>query len=508
MKLSMDILFYQLSNKYELTYARKCSEDSFLQCARYFDNTVPQSDRIYIIPAGYQPQSLVDMKNGFFLSIGEPAFEYWRIPFDLLVIKNLASEHDLFNEIQEIFAYYQDWEEESQNIISDSKDYQELISCAYRYFHIPISLVDNMFYMIGNETGNISRYEQCVENGQITIDVMNELISDPGFSKIESREDLFEYETDAQYYCKNFKIQGSFAGRLMVLCADDTIRPKSYFLAQQLTRYIESMLRIIGSFKTFHSEKDQMYSYLTDSLEMKSYPAAQIHQIYQNQGWSVRHRYVLIRFLPEHRYQKTLYAPYLISKLENYFPSYSIEYHSSVVMLLNLTLYEEDEKENYHTRLSYILREGLMIAGISRIFIGCENLDIYYKQTVFALETGKKIDKYYWYFLFDNYALEYLLQNGTGIFQPEQICCRELLMLYEHDKKRQTDYVNTLKTYFAAGFNMTKAAELLFIHRSTFINRIERIREITKLNIEDKNTRLYLELSFRIISNQKEDLRN
>ena len=149
--------------------------------------------------------------------------------------------------------------------------------------------------------------------------------------------------------------------------------------------------------------------------------------------------------------------------------------------------------------MAYILREGLMIAGISRTFTGFEDLDIYYKQTEFALEAGKKIDKYYWYFFFDNYALEYLLQNGTGIFQPEHICCQGVLTLREHDRRKQTDYFNTLKTYFEAGFNMTKAAGLLFIHRSTFINRMERIREITKLDIEDKSTRLYLELSFLIL---------
>lgn len=499
MKLSMDILYDQLSGKYRLNYARKCSEDSFLQCVRFFDDSPLRQDRIYVIPAGFQPQNTQDMKNGFFISIGEPVFEHWKIPFDLLILEDLVSDHDLFNEIQEIFAFYQDWEDESQDIISNCKDYQELISCAYQYFRIPICLVDNMFQIIANETGNISRYEQYVDNGHITIDVMNELISNPDFSEIETREDIFEYETDANYYCKNFKIQDTFAGRLLVLCAEDAFRPQSYFLIRQLTHYIESMLKMIGSFKVFNSEQNQMYSFLTDSLDRKPYPEAQINRIYQNQGWSLRHRYVLIQFLPEHRYQKTLYAPYLISQLENYFPSCSIEYHSSVVLLLNLTLYEAGQKENYHTRLAYILREGLMIAGISRTFTGFEDLDIYYKQTEFALEAGKKIDKYYWYFFFDSYALEYLLQNGTGIFQPEHICCQGALTLREHDQRRQTDYFNTLKTYFEAGFNMTKAAELLFIHRSTFINRMERIREITKLDIEDKSTRLYLELSFLIL---------
>ena len=53
--------------------------------------------------------------------------------------------------------------------------------------------------------------------------------------------------------------------------------------------------------------------------------------------------------------------------------------------------------------------------------------------------------------------------------------------------------------YFEQQFNMSKAAEKLYIHRSTFINRMERILELTHLNLADYDTRLYLELSFRLL---------
>ena len=44
----------------------------------------------------------------------------------------------------------------------------------------------------------------------------------------------------------------------------------------------------------------------------------------------------------------------------------------------------------------------------------------------------------------------------------------------------------------------------LYIHRSTFINRMERIQELTHLNLEDYDTRLYLELSFRLLRDPEE----
>ena len=56
---------------------------------------------------------------------------------------------------------------------------------------------------------------------------------------------------------------------------------------------------------------------------------------------------------------------------------------------------------------------------------------------------------------------------------------------------------------------MSQAANKLYIHRSTFINRMERITELTRLNLENYDTRLYLELSFRLLAepvNQIKDI--
>ena len=51
---------------------------------------------------------------------------------------------------------------------------------------------------------------------------------------------------------------------------------------------------------------------------------------------------------------------------------------------------------------------------------------------------------------------------------------------------------------------MSQAANRLYIHRSTFINRMERIQELTRLNLDDYDTRLYLELSFRLLQEPEE----
>ena len=145
-----------------------------------------------------------------------------------------------------------------------------------------------------------------------------------------------------------------------------------------------------------------------------------------------------------------------------------------------------------------------MVAGCSRPFTGLRELGLYFRQALYALEFGRKKDSTRWYFRFNDYGLEYLLSYGTGIFKPEQVCHPALLTLREHDQQRQTSYYATLYMYFQQQFNMSRAAEKLYIHRSTFINRMERIQELTHLNLEDYDTRLYLELSFRLLRDPEE----
>ena len=182
-----------------------------------------------------------------------------------------------------------------------------------------------------------------------------------------------------------------------------------------------------------------------------------------------------------------------------------MENQGNVVMLLNLSMYGIDKLPDFYQSLAYLVRDGLMIAGCSRTFTGLRELNIYFKQAVYAIEFGKKKDSTRWYFRFNDYGLEYLLNYGTGIFKPEQVCHPALLQLRKHDQIKQTSYYLTLFTYFEQQFNMSQAANQLYIHRSTFINRMERIQELTRLNLDDYDTRLYLELSFRLLQEPEEE---
>jgi purine catabolism regulator len=71
-------------------------------------------------------------------------------------------------------------------------------------------------------------------------------------------------------------------------------------------------------------------------------------------------------------------------------------------------------------------------------------------------------------------------------------------ILLEHDDRKQADLIRTLEGFFAANGNLAKAASDLDVHRNTLVYRLERITELTGLDLDDAENRLILHLALKI----------
>lgn len=70
-----------------------------------------------------------------------------------------------------------------------------------------------------------------------------------------------------------------------------------------------------------------------------------------------------------------------------------------------------------------------------------------------------------------------------------------LQLLLNYDKSNATNYTQTLRIYFAENCNVTRTAKRLFIHRHTLLNRLDKIRDLCYINLEDYYARLYLSIA-------------
>ncbi|MBQ3267475.1 MAG: helix-turn-helix domain-containing protein, partial [Atopobiaceae bacterium] len=58
------------------------------------------------------------------------------------------------------------------------------------------------------------------------------------------------------------------------------------------------------------------------------------------------------------------------------------------------------------------------------------------------------------------------------------------------------DYIDTLRAYLDNGCNASQTAKAMYLHRSTLVQRLDRIREIVDLELPER--RLYLSMCLHL----------
>ena len=73
-----------------------------------------------------------------------------------------------------------------------------------------------------------------------------------------------------------------------------------------------------------------------------------------------------------------------------------------------------------------------------------------------------------------------------------------------HDNAGGISYIETLKVFLDENMSYAKAARKLFIHRSTLIERIERIEKELSVDLEDPDQRLRLLLILKALEVERQ----
>ena len=159
-----------------------------------------------------------------------------------------------------------------------------------------------------------------------------------------------------------------------------------------------------------------------------------------------------------------------------------------------------DMIEEVRDQLALRAPSGLVAVGISRPTQGLTALRDAYREAKDALSIAHELGdveqttyygdlKLYQLLLaLKEHNLEHLSQFYEATLGP----------LVEHDERKQSDLLRTLNGFFQANGNLAKAAQDLDVHRNTLVYRLERISELTELDLDDADNRLILHLALKI----------
>lgn len=99
---------------------------------------------------------------------------------------------------------------------------------------------------------------------------------------------------------------------------------------------------------------------------------------------------------------------------------------------------------------------------------------------------------------FGDLAFYQLLTGLRGSQEADRFYRRTLGRLLAHDEAHNAELVSTLNAFFSCHGNLSQTATSLHIHRNTLTYRLDRISEITRLDLNDPDARFSLQLAIKL----------
>ncbi len=175
-----------------------------------------------------------------------------------------------------------------------------------------------------------------------------------------------------------------------------------------------------------------------------------------------------------------------------------VQYQGNIVLLINNKINEFSNCKVSGNIIEFMKKHNLK-GGLSRYFQNISELSYYYKQSLKAVEMGIISNKDETVYVYDNYVIYHMLDMLPRDMDIKEFCHPSLLYLLEYDRENNTQYTYTLYTLLIAKGKQVDASNMLHIHRSTMVYRMEKIEELSGLNPYELKDIVRLYFSFIIL---------
>ncbi|MCE5259551.1 MAG: helix-turn-helix domain-containing protein [Chloroflexi bacterium] len=138
------------------------------------------------------------------------------------------------------------------------------------------------------------------------------------------------------------------------------------------------------------------------------------------------------------------------------------------------------------------------MVGVGRCLHGVAGIRQSVLQAIDAWDLGQYIKTTSGPFYYEELGLYRLLARLRGNDEMHRFYQETLGALADYDKRHNAELVHTLAVFFEQNANASQAARALYIHRNTLNYRLQRICEITGLNLEDPEARLAFQIALKI----------
>ena len=431
--------------------------------------------------------------------------DFGNIPYIQVALENLEEIAEFMNDMQEIFDTADGWERKIHDLMLEHAGMERLLQVTSEFLQNPLTVIGLDFTFVA-EAG--SKYlpprARLYTDEGLNVEYVNALLQNETYREMADTHETVmfpAYISGCRSMNRNLFVDEKATHRLILTECRVEITQGVICVLDILSEKLE--------FRLAHEEEEtdpdrDIEQIFVRVLSDRTADYMQISRELSELGWGGNHEYMClilqITYLNQQNLSTKAISRYIKKKLGD---SVSFLYQDEIVVFFDLTRLGMNQEE-VAGKLVYFIRDTYLKAGYSRVMTGHMNLRRQYVQAKTALDVGSRKKPYLWIHYFSQVAMTYILEQATKRLPGTMICHEGLLELKKHDEENQTQYMETLRVYLEQHLSATQAARELFIHRSTFLYRLDRIREILQSDLDDPEEIFYLELSFRLLEQEEE----
>lgn len=497
MKLNAEIIFNELSKRYDVEFYRNGSKDLLLSKPEFYmdDEQVFFENHLYLATVEHLPQRPRIQRNVVLVCIGDGmTLNYYKDRLSLILIRNRADFFKVFRVLQNTFEKYDDWERSLFNGLIGEKGISSMAADSEEIFNTPVYVIDKEFRFVA--TSKDARNPDWVQDGR-------ETLNSESFSKFLNAENMMTERRNAfilnvlstVVLCVNlFNKYEEYEGCLCLDMKGREPEPGMDILAEHLASFIELAFE---RSPYLQSESQASMKGLIQTL-VEEQPLSRSQRVMLS-SVNESQPYLCVYFRSTEKFQQ-LPLNYICGVFEESLKeSYAFVYDEGIIGIINLSeINRQTEEKHFDLELTRSLREFCkkmrLCAGVSGEFSDLFSIRVHFLQARAALEDGKLLNEDDRLFYFSSYALTEMIINSLGGLPAEAYFPAGLKAIFEHDKRSSVSYLDTLKMFIEENLSYTSTAQKLFIHRSTLIDRIDRIEREMNIDLKNPEQRLQIEI--------------
>ena len=428
---------------------------------------------------------------------------------NVIAVSGSVSAVHLLNHIQDAFSHLLRWSYKVNSEIAAQADFQSLISLSRAVFgDNPLLMVNSSYNVLAvstTNTGEREKLQQVLELGYFPKEMTDEL------ARMGYHKNSYRFTTpmrsdppnfmDCPFLMTTFYSNRVFYGFMVLYFTGGKAPTKGqYGLFTWFSRKVRGYyLHCIGTGTSVPSQKETFISdLLLHTKEDEEYLADRARSL--KIPMDINYRICVIQWQTFSQPQ-TEYVMWRM-KHDIDFPSYrALIYQDMLILLMNgdLPAASVQEKARYSSQtFRELLEIGGGYAGFSLPGFPLLKINLAFQQALSAARLGRKLapdDKLYFY---SRYYIYEMLSDYEKRYPLEDVCFWRIQELIGKKDEGYDNY-HLLRTFLLTERNISLTARLMHMHRNSIIYRLNQIREILAVDLDDPEVRLRLMISFKIL---------